>query len=637
MRCVKWLTAWLLIGALLLAQLTLSVAAVDTAASRPVSFSRYTLSVDLSTKTITMTVRAENHTEKPISCLFYSSLTDLAQQPDSVHSHGVTLQPGEQYLTLTHTYRHGQPGEKWVMNLFCWEKNMQPLSDSKQFFVTLEQTISTLTLAQPQVSLILTQNKTHTITHTVGPSGMPDPGAYYKSLTPHIVSVDEKGVVTPKAAGQGEILVVTKDYAAAARCTVTVISDVTRIALNQSAVTLGGDHATTFQLTATVTPHDAPVKQVTFVSSDTKVATVDNNGLIRFVAPGTATVTATLIDGSVSAKCTVTGLAIPTAVKLNQTAVHMWDYGEYQLKATVTGVSNAKVTYSSSNESVATVSAAGIIYGVDKGSAVITAAVGEVKATCTVTVHRECDYMGNIAAHFETKDNPASITGSGNSKYYGVLQISGYYDAPKNFYNWLISSGTHPEIGGILKTAHEKDGGKNKTYGTNFDATWKQLGTNRREEFRSCQMAYCVMGYYEPVANRLLNELNFDTSNYSIALKAAVLSRSIQHGTGGGFNRIRDALAKLGGAAGKTEREIITAIYQECGAVVDTPPSSTSVPMNSNSSIAVQYGLVGKYMKYYSSQSSSVQAGVWKRLNVTELNMLYDMLDHPPVVITPQK
>ena len=71
--------------------------------------------------------------------------------------------------------------------------------------------------------------------------------------------------------------------------------------------------------------------------------------------------------------------------------------------------------------------------------------------------------------------------------------------------------------------------------------------------------------------------------------------------------------------------------------MVSTPPSENSIPMNKESSIAVEYGLVGKYMKYYSSSSSSMQAGVWKRLNVTELQMLYDLLENPPVAITPQK
>jgi len=609
----------------------------DDAPVRTVTFSRFTQSIDLPTKTITLTIKAENHTASPISCVFYSMLTNESGSADSASAHPQRLQPGEQYITLRHTYRQGVENEKWEMSLFCWDTNLHPLSDSKRFFVTLNQTISQLTLTEPHVNLILTQNQTHKITYSVGPEGLPDPGVGYVNLSPDILSVTPDGMVSPLAAGTGEVLVVTKDYAAATRQTVTVISDVTRIALNQTNLTLGGDQATTFRLIPTVTPDDAPVKQVTFVSSNPAAVTVDAEGNLRFVAPGSATITAAVADGSASTTCQVTARAIATSIRLNQTNITMWDYGEYTLKATVTGLEHPKVVYTSSNHDVATVSNSGIVYGVAKGTAVITAAVGDVKTTCTVSVHQEYDYIGNIAAYFESKDNPASISGSGGYKYYGCLQIAAHTNAPKSFYNWLISSGTNPDIGQILKAAHQKDGGTDKSFGTNFDTTWKQLGTTRRDEFRSCQMAYCAIGYYEPVANRLAEELNFYTGNYSIALKAAVLSRSVQHGTGGGFNRIRDALATLGGAAGKTEREIITAIYRECGAVVDSPPYDTSVPMNSNSSIAVEYGLVGKYMKYYSSQSSSVQAGVWKRLNVTELNMLYDMLDHPPVVITPQK
>lgn len=63
----------------------------------------------------------------------------------------------------------------------------------------------------------------------------------------------------------------------------------------------------TLQLTATVMPEDATDKSVTWASSDEAVATVDQNGLVTAVAPGTATITATTIDGSdLSATCEVT-------------------------------------------------------------------------------------------------------------------------------------------------------------------------------------------------------------------------------------------------------------------------------------------------------------------------------------------
>lgn len=67
------------------------------------------------------------------------------------------------------------------------------------------------------------------------------------------------------------------------------------------ALTVGG----TGTLTATVAPEDAANKNVTWSSSDTAVATVDN-GIVTAVAAGTATITVTTEDGNKTATCDVT-------------------------------------------------------------------------------------------------------------------------------------------------------------------------------------------------------------------------------------------------------------------------------------------------------------------------------------------
>ena len=78
---------------------------------------------------------------------------------------------------------------------------------------------------------------------------------------------------------------------------------VTGVKLNKSSKSLTiGD---TFTLTATVKPNNATDKSVTWSSSNTSVATVDENGVVTAVAEGTATITATASNG-VKADCTVT-------------------------------------------------------------------------------------------------------------------------------------------------------------------------------------------------------------------------------------------------------------------------------------------------------------------------------------------
>lgn len=79
--------------------------------------------------------------------------------------------------------------------------------------------------------------------------------------------------------------------------------EVTSIQLNKSKKSL--NIGETFTLTATLKPNDATNKSVTWSSSDTSVATVDENGVVTAVSEGTATITTTASNG-VKASCTVT-------------------------------------------------------------------------------------------------------------------------------------------------------------------------------------------------------------------------------------------------------------------------------------------------------------------------------------------
>ena len=82
------------------------------------------------------------------------------------------------------------------------------------------------------------------------------------------------------------------------------IYKVTGVTLNRSnlSLTAGG----TAWLRAAVQPDNAANQSVTWASSDPSVATVDQNGVVTAVAPGTATITVTTVDGGFTAICTVT-------------------------------------------------------------------------------------------------------------------------------------------------------------------------------------------------------------------------------------------------------------------------------------------------------------------------------------------
>ena len=87
--------------------------------------------------------------------------------------------------------------------------------------------------------------------------------------------------------------------------------EVTGVTLDKSTLSL--QEGATATLNATVAPSNAPYKAVKFTSSDDAIATVDNDGLVTAVAPGSADITVeTLADGSKTAKCTLTVTAKPT-------------------------------------------------------------------------------------------------------------------------------------------------------------------------------------------------------------------------------------------------------------------------------------------------------------------------------------
>ena len=166
------------------------------------------------------------------------------------------------------------------------------------------------------------------------------------------------------------------------------IVHVTGITLNRTTMTLEkGKYST---LVATLSPEDATNTNVLWKSSNTSVATVNVYGRVTAVETGTATITATTVDGGFTATCEVT-VAIPvTGISLNKTETRLTVGDTEILSATIVpnNATNKNITWSSSNTSVATVNSNGKVTAIAAGSALITAKSvdGGYSATCRVTV-----------------------------------------------------------------------------------------------------------------------------------------------------------------------------------------------------------------------------------------------------------
>lgn len=113
------------------------------------------------------------------------------------------------------------------------------------------------------------------------------------------------------------------------------------------------------QLKAIVNPINAINKKVSWVSSNSQIATVDRNGKVKALKVGNAIITAISTDGSnVSAKCKIKVVQRVTKVKLNKSVVNLSKKGKTaKLKATVypNNAYDKSINWTSNNKKVATV------------------------------------------------------------------------------------------------------------------------------------------------------------------------------------------------------------------------------------------------------------------------------------------
>jgi len=124
----------------------------------------------------------------------------------------------------------------------------------------------------------------------------------WKSSNESAATVDSKGTVKAKGPGKAIITCTATDGSKAeAKCTVTVIRPVKKVAIDQGKrVVLFEDK--TKKLTVSITPYDASNKAVRWSSEDSRIASVDEYGMITAKKAGTTTITATARDGSGASK-----------------------------------------------------------------------------------------------------------------------------------------------------------------------------------------------------------------------------------------------------------------------------------------------------------------------------------------------
>ena len=259
-------------------------------------------------------------------------------------------------------------------------------------FNEYEKNLPTSITLSPE-TLVFTEGETATITATELPAGA-DATLTWKSGNTNVVTV-KNGVATAVAPGYATIFATTVNGLQGATGVRVLAKPVLAQSLTFDITTKEVEAGESFTITATVKPDDTTNKTLTWSSSNTAVATVDANGKVTTITPGTVQIKATTTDGSnLSASCIVKvsrRVVRVTSLTFDITSKEVEVGESFTITATVKpdDAANKALTWSSSNSGVAIVNQSGKVTALTAGTVQISAVTSDgsnLKATCNVTV-----------------------------------------------------------------------------------------------------------------------------------------------------------------------------------------------------------------------------------------------------------
>ena len=213
-------------------------------------------------------------------------------------------------------------------------------------------------------------------------------GDYVKSWTSSkksVATVDKNGKITATSKEGNAVITVTLASGKTAKVTVTV-KMIRTTKLTKVPKTLSLTTGKKYTLKPVVTPSNSQEK-ITYKSSNTTIATVSSTGVITAKKVGKVTIT--VQSGKQKATVTLTVKKAPAlkAIKNVPPKKTITKGKTYTLKPQLyPSGAIAKITYTTSNKSIATVDSKGKITAKKKGTAVITVKAGKFTAKCKVTV-----------------------------------------------------------------------------------------------------------------------------------------------------------------------------------------------------------------------------------------------------------
>ena len=244
-----------------------------------------------------------------------------------------------------------------------------------------------ITLDVAELPLVVGQSRQ--LRATITPENVTTKTLRWSCSDATVATVSANGLVVGRKVGTATITVRTVNNLTAT-CMVTVspkLPESIEIEPAEASIT----EKTSLHLSANITPEDVTDPTVTWASSDESVATVDEEGMVSAMQPGAVTITASTVNGlTATSTVKVVAAAIPVkTITLTRTKVDIELGRSITLRPNIApaNATDKSVTWTSSDEKVATVSSTGVVNTLTLGTATITVTTANgLSATCTVTV-----------------------------------------------------------------------------------------------------------------------------------------------------------------------------------------------------------------------------------------------------------
>ncbi len=205
-----------------------------------------------------------------------------------------------------------------------------------------------------------------------------------------IASVSSSGVVSARSLGSTEVAASENGHSAVAAITVAIPAVATVVLAPPNVNTVVGAKAQFTATTLDASQRPLTGRVITWTSTNALVATIDASGNMAAVGVGSATITAASEGKSANATVTVTQASVAsvsiTPVSLSMSVGQSTPLAAVAIDSAGNVVTGRPTTWSSSNQSIATVSPAGVVTAVATGSVQITATVDSKSATASVAV-----------------------------------------------------------------------------------------------------------------------------------------------------------------------------------------------------------------------------------------------------------